>query len=504
MKDFFSGKRLLLLVGVFLISVLIRIPNLNRPLSKHHEFCTAVALQVMTVWEQEGISNVHFAPAMNYAGSSNKFINNNASTTGKLIDENGNYYYVSHPPLGYYLPYVVFNIFRVEPGVLSLQVFNLFIHFLSALLVSGIILTLAGLSSGSFRMALIGFTVYTFSTGPLWFNSNVYMSDTLVVFFFLLGIFLYSSWFSSRRMIFLYLHFIAVFLMTYTSWLGVFYAAGFSLYWLMKERSDYRILSISLLNWSAVFIAGALMIYQYSGIAGFENYFDQMIERYSERGSLASGSGFLSAKLHELLLLPFNYITAYFPFVLLISGWLIIRYFFKRKIRLQIGLKHMIWLSLAPVLLLHLVLLNYSGHDFTTLYGAPFIAVIVPFILDSFNFNGLLSNRLVNSIVIASVVVSVGLYYMINLPGERSWKGDLYAEQQTIGLTISQNSAKDEVVYLVKYPVHPQVVYYSQRNIIGTSSFEKARKLFRDSDDTKAVFFIYHGNQEVDTVHLKK
>ncbi|MFZ1659615.1 MAG: hypothetical protein WAT61_12375, partial [Flavobacteriales bacterium] len=54
----------LILLAVFLLSVLVRTPQLGRPLSKHHEFCTAVALVVMDVWWERGWAECTGCPAV--------------------------------------------------------------------------------------------------------------------------------------------------------------------------------------------------------------------------------------------------------------------------------------------------------------------------------------------------------------------------------------------------------------------------------------------------------
>ena len=87
-----SGKSFLILLLIFMISVVIRIPNIDRPLSKHHEFVTAISLRVIQIWHEDGGANYNYVPVMNYPGKANKNINNHASPTGGMLDKNGNYY----------------------------------------------------------------------------------------------------------------------------------------------------------------------------------------------------------------------------------------------------------------------------------------------------------------------------------------------------------------------------------------------------------------------------
>src|SRR5436189_51957 len=90
----FIKRTLPVLLAIFLLSVAVRLPQLNRPLSRHHEFCTAIALRVMQIWYDNGIEKYNYNPVMTYSNNADKFINNHANQTGKMVDSNGNFYYV--------------------------------------------------------------------------------------------------------------------------------------------------------------------------------------------------------------------------------------------------------------------------------------------------------------------------------------------------------------------------------------------------------------------------
>lgn len=237
-----------ILIIIFLVSVLVRLPNINHPLSKHHEFVTAISLRIVNIWEMEGASKYNFNPVMNYPGDANKHINKFASTTGKMMDNEGNYYYVSHPQFAYIFPYLVFKLFHVKGTVLAIEIFNLVINFISALFVYLIIGTLR--NKKSFEKTdwtgVLGFTVYLFSAGVLWFQCNTYMSDMLVHLFFITGVYLLLRMFINNETSGKYLILFAanLFLMIYTSWLGIFFAFCVFLYsiiYLRKKRFSRKL-----------------------------------------------------------------------------------------------------------------------------------------------------------------------------------------------------------------------------------------------------------------------
>lgn len=202
-----KSKTYLLLIGLFLISVLVRFPHLDRPLSKHHEFCTAVVLIPLENWAENGAATYHYSPSVSYEGTANHHIEN---LTAYPVEADGRFYYLSHPPFAYLLPYFCFKILGVHPTPLALQIFNLLFHLLSCLLLFQIVKMLISRPQplkGSFSVShpqplkgslptfamrvdsplgvggvgsLTTFLIYLFSPVALWFHGNAYMSDMFI------------------------------------------------------------------------------------------------------------------------------------------------------------------------------------------------------------------------------------------------------------------------------------------------------------------------------------
>jgi len=186
-------KPYLLLFGIFLISVLIRLPHLDRPLSKHHEFCTAITLIPLQNWADNGAATYHYSPSVTYEGAANHHIEN---LTAYPVEANGRFYYLSHPPFAYLLPYFTFSVLGIYPTPLALQIFNIFFHFISCLFIYKIVVLMrhyphplkgspptlhdsradSPLGAGGERGALAAFLIYLFAPAALWFHGNAYMS----------------------------------------------------------------------------------------------------------------------------------------------------------------------------------------------------------------------------------------------------------------------------------------------------------------------------------------
>lgn len=461
-----TGKysKVLLLLSIFLISVAIRIPNLNRPLSKHHEFVTAVSLRVLQIWDQGGASNYYFAPVMNYPGAANKFINNHASPSDEVVDVEGNYYYLSHPPFAYMLPHAVFWLTSIKPTVLSLQIFHLFINFLTALMIYGLARKLVSDNNDGRKVSLWAYVLYVFASAVLWFQSNTYMSDMLVHFFFVAGVYLYISkaFLSGNKGKLLFG--LNVFLMVYTSWLGVIFGAVIGIRHLFRKERNLALVGVSTL---AVVSALSLTVWQYAQINGVDALLDHLNQRLQVRGSssIESNDGFLYTKLVEIGTVLFNYAVNYFPLILFIVAGIV--FGLRTGLRnSEIG-KRFLWSSVIPVIVLHVSLLNYSGHDFTVLYLSVFLSISAALILIKIAPK----NHVIFGLILT--LFSIGGYFFINQPGEVSWKGDRYDTSRKIGLKIKNESEPNCKVYVLTKEVDPMSIVYAGRNVISVGSIEE-------------------------------
>ncbi|MDZ4844260.1 MAG: hypothetical protein SH857_01780 [Chitinophagales bacterium] len=477
------------------MSVLIRIPTLNRPLSKHHEFCTAVSLRVMQIWDAAGIATYNFNPVMTYPNAADKFINNYASGSGKMLDEQGNYYYVSHPPLAYYVPYFLFQLIGVRPDVLPIQLFNLLLHFISAVGVYLIVKQLIKNQNASWfdsahhdQTALAGFVLYLFSAATLWFQSNTYMSDMAVQPLFISGVLFALKYFQSGKRKHLILLSLFIFLMTYTTWLGVFFAAGVLLYGIVQMK---RIASPGLfigLILLCAFLAVSLTLFQYAQIAGWDAYREEVFGRFSERSGMQNGWRIFSLQWRNIFS---NYFTSYFPLLL------VVLFLLRTKEFRFDGFSKVIGVALMPVFLLHLVLPNYSGHDFVSLYGAVFLSIVAGIGSQYFLKKG-------KSFFIAAlslyVLISIGHYYYVNRPGSISQRGDRYADYKDRGIAIGQNSNSDEVIFLLHEKPTPEIIFYAGRNILRVANEEEARQHLQKSSASTGVLFKKIANNKVDVV----
>ncbi len=495
----FLKTTLPLLLLIFGISVLLRLPQLGRPLSKHHEFCTAVSLRVLDIWWEEGVGTHHFSPVMNYPGEANKFINNHAQTSGQMIDHRGNAYYVSHPPFAYLLPYSIFKITGVPPSVLGLQIIHLFIHFLSALFVyfTVCLLSFNRARNLPYLPAVVAFVVYVFNPAALWFQSNVYMADMLVQLPFVLGTYTALKLIIRQRFYsfkYLFFYCLLLFLMMYSSWLGYFFAAGMIIYALLHLHKHQGFKWLIFLSLLCTFLALRFTLVQYASVNGLNAIVNEAVSRYLVRGSLGDLQNgyfaFVKFYAYYLIKIMLNYISSYLPIYIAIL-WFALTASRQKKMKILFSENgyRFIWLSVLPVLLLHFVFLEYSGQDFTTLYAALFFSVLMGILYDKLRRSGITNQKKLNLIVIAGTFLMILQFTLINLPGNNSVKGFRYDTYREAGQRIAKISRADEVIFLLKGVAEPQLIYYAKRNIKEVESEEDARRFLEVRGIKRGVIF---------------
>ena len=108
-----SRRIWLALLAAFALSVLVRVPLINRPLSAHHEYCTAFTLIALTNWWNDGFATHHGVPSGGFVREDERLF------PAARYDRNERavgLYYFSHPPLAYDVPYALFSITAVAPS----------------------------------------------------------------------------------------------------------------------------------------------------------------------------------------------------------------------------------------------------------------------------------------------------------------------------------------------------------------------------------------------------
>lgn len=438
-----------LLAILWLVSVCIRIPFLNRPLSIHHEWMLAHLLITLQIWDEKGIPNSKYALIYTYPQDKT---NTHLDFIGGVKDKKGNFYYVSYPPLAFFAAYFFCKIFFLPIAPLSIQIFNLLWHFVCAYWLYKVIQILFQ----SDRYALWAYILYLFLPFNLWYHGNSYFVDIFVqglwigyVYFWLK---VYYEPHKSQNYIFLFL---LAFCMMYTEWIAVFVGistltAGVLLY--IKTRDLKHFLPVTIAG-AAMVLALSLTLYQYANIENFETLKNALQNKYEFR----SGKKELrepNTGLYWFMFL-YHYVKAYSPLLMfiLIAGFYLV---FKQKKEIFKAFNFfsvsILTLFLLPVLLHHGILFGFTYfHEFSVLKSSFMLIVAGLWLVRKLNIP--------QWILVGIVIMQISMYY-----GAFYRYTDAY---KTIGETIKKERKPEELVVLAiteDFWAVPQIMYYAQCN----------------------------------------
>ena len=486
----------LILFVLFSISVLIRLPHLNRPLSKHHEFNAALISIPMDIWEQTESKEHYYSPIMNFQNEGDRNINN---VTIEGIQKNGNFYYLSFPCLTYLLPYSVFNLFGIGHSPLALQCFNLLTHLICIILIFKIILFVTSSDSSplwkSKKVALLTAAIFTFSPTPLWFYGNGYTHHTLVQVFILWNILtILKMTFSTRpismvQWITLFTSLTLAILTTWTGHLLAFILFCYSI--LLWYRGNKIYIRISIVALTSVFVGSALTFWQYSSVVGADIYLGYLYDRFFDRSGLSMG--FITSTAHLIFAIGKWYIIGYLPILILIL--------FQLKIaRFQFSQKERTFLTIMLILTFshHFLLGEFTtAHNYSVLIDGVLIAGIASILMLRIIEKGKHS-KLMLFMVVFVIAGSIGQYYYINRVGQYGQNGDRYDAMKNIGETIKNNSSSEDVIFVQNLLDKPatQVMYYSKRNFHHVHNRDTVMQLMIKSNLKQGKLFVI-SDQEV-------
>lgn len=488
-----------LLVAFFGLSVWIRFVVLDRPLSDHHEWITAHSLITIETWYKYGIQNYWFNPVLNYPNSHDYWY---GCMQGSICDKSGNVYYVSYPPLGLWVPFIIFKVLFIYPSVLSLQIFNLVLHFVCAFILF-LVIRLISTPKERWVLLLSAFTAYfayLFSAETLWFHSNVYFIEIFAQLPFIsaICIILYGvrhNRFYEKR--FLFFTGLTIFLFCLTEWLGVLFAVSVAILCLMRIREYSKLLITTILSTSAALI---LTVSLYSQIHGFQTYFDTALKKYISRSGMAAdlaSDNSIRLSLDTVGFVKEHYTQGYGMQLTVLFILLLIALVIRKRIRTLFNRNELlfIYLSAVPVVLHHFLFFSFTVvHDFSVLKSAFLLAGLIGICL-SILLSYIQENKLFAGISVITVLwVIYGSATQTYFSTNRVPTG---AFNKFIGERIASTAQADSIIFLEGGFFDPRLIYYAKRNVHGATSIEDARSQMLLRHETQGQYYRGDGSMEV-------
>lgn len=414
----FFKKTLPFLLFVFGLSVIARWPQLNRVSAGHEEDATLNTLRVLKHWETNGAGALQYLPVVQTTTDQDKW-----QHQGGLRNASGNDVYIAHPPFSYYAPYLFFQLLHIEPSIVPLRGFNLLLHFVSGLFVY-LIVSLLSFKRGRSLLhipSFVAFTIYLFLPSTLWFQGNVYTADTAYMTLFIIGVYtilkmIIRAQYHNPKYLFFYT--LCLFLMIYTSWLGYFFGGGvlvYSLLHLQKNKKHLMLIGITLL---VIILTFRMIVWQYAQVAGYRALLQEWLSLYFTQGSVSDYQEGVFVFVFSYFLwmknIVYNYLIHYSPLYLagLYGLWIAVT---RKKLRIVFSENgfRFIWLSITPVVLMHLLLMAYSTHAFTALYAALFFSVLSGILYDKIRKSTALPTETIHKGVLVMLATQVILFHLI-------------------------------------------------------------------------------------------
>ena len=489
-----SVKDLLIVFILFMITIGIRLPNLNRPVSKHHEFNTAFFLIPMEIWNEEGVVRHGCIPPYNYSNENDKYIIDPIGI--EHGNKNGTYYYLSFPAFSYLAPYAFIQLFQLPVSPLSLQVFNLLLHFLLCIMLFRLLSTTVSRAG-----ACVGVVFYLFSPATLWFHGNGYTHHVLSQLLIVAVIYFFLGYIRQQRRILLFCFSVTLFFLFLTEWIGLFLAATIFFIALVKrkEGSAYR-MSIRALFITGI-LAASVLLFQYACFFGWKEYTGYLWNRFSHRSTLVNHSFGIVEQIGAWM--KWN-LVSYGTWMLLLLGLFLIA---MRKKGIagyrywESSRKQLFLLLLCPVVAYHVVFMEFtSSHDYSVLIDGLLWSFCLA-VLSSETDGYVRYRNILTALSCVAVFLSVAQYYMINRPGKYNQNGDPYTIYMDIGETVRKTALPDETVFMMGFDTlsvnknNPQIMYYAKRSIKSVDSKEEAYDFMRKFGREKGRLYILKNKQ---------
>ena len=476
---------------LFILSIFIRLPNLNRPVSKHYEFNSAVILINAVSWRQAGGGDhFHYTPVMNFQNAGDKYLPVNLG-----FDKNGNSIYLSFGPGWYIIPYFFYQWLHLPVIPIYLRILNLLFHLATVLLF--FLLLERIIPSGQPRKYFIissGCCFLIFVPGLLWFMGNGYVTTGIMLPFILSVLLVIIPMMQDSRKIRpgrLFLLGLLIMMLVYIDWYILFLSFLCSVIALIKLRHNKKYGWLIFVLLISVSSGMALIFFQFASHIGREAVIRYWLTRASERRMHVTDTAFFS-RLSYLLT---YFLTSFLPLIILLlitylrnlrksifSSWSQEEFFFVR-------------IFAASLIFYNLVLFDWSaGHEFTILPWSLLLCFVAARFLGAVN-----NQKMSRGLLVLFVVCSIGQYYFINRPGPVSRDGMPYASFKHLGESLKQ--IPPDYTICLNLEQNPMVEYYAGRNILRLHDSLSAKKALEEMGIKKAVW-VTQKNYQLENIQI--
>lgn len=470
---------LLLLGAAWLVCLALRLPQITRPLSKHHELNSAAVLICLHEWNTHG-GPKHFygTPIQFFLGSENRFPQP-ATPLGRIMESGG---YFSVGPGSYVMPWIAFQWLNTAPSSIAINLFNAALHAITLLILFFCIrriflqnVSLASDEQMANRKALICCLLYLSMPAGLWFHANAYNHEVAVIPFFTLSVYAAMGFLAGHRRVGSFiLLFSSIAAAVFCDWLGVFTALGISVYFLMVPQLPFTkrtavVLTVSL----AAALAAGSIFWSYSSYLSRSD----LIYFFTQTGARRTGIQNLSQglMLYTGFLLAGAGLTIIPPFV-----------FLARRLLQRKGMQGSLILVplVLPPLLHTIVFFSFSAeHDYSILKWMPALALVS---------GGLLTELRPSGWVMAGLfAIQFAIYAVVNPPGKLARDGEPYARWKQAGEGVRHMIQPNEYLLVADSAYRHQLAWYCRRNYLVVRNQAEAVRISKTNGIKQGLLLLW-------------
>lgn len=490
-KQFALKRPVLLVVLVFIISILFRLPQLTRPLSKHFELNTAFVLISTDVWQKEGFRLSHAAPVHTYRGEYNVPAGLYEGPFTQLVISGA---YLSFGPGSYWLPYFYFNTFHVSPSAAGIRIFNLLLQLISVILIYQLALAFCK----DKQVAITTGIIAIFCPVAMWFQGNAYCHEVAIIPMYLgMLLLLYHIWNAKQPGIARYAGFAALlYVAVLTDWLALF-LCFVVLCLQVKQKIQKGTLNrilIAIISLVPLLATGTIL-YIYNNVVGSTELMGFIKATFFHR----SVWGDVPSSATNNFLNIFIYLFAGYGFVIPVIAIAL----FNREVRTFLLRTHpvLIITAIAPVLH-YIVFYNFANeHDYAALKWIALFPLAAAYGIHTLWRTKPVTRQL---LILSCIFLNGFIYQWINFPGQTTRKAERYDWQETTGHAIIQNVAPDEYIFTNQQLTSSVLNWYAKRESILVTDSAEAQKMFHRLKGTKAAYIEMTGFTITHIVHLAK
>ena len=464
--------RHLIIIGALALCCLLHGPLLGRPMGASHEWLAAHTLNTHLVWRQVGLEASHFSLLNSFPTPADR-----AVSSDLLRDAAGNSYFVSFPPLAFLLAHAYFQVTSLPPTPGALRILGIIIQLVTSWLFYLIARrVMPERPEAVLTPALVAFLVCLFNPLASYVFCNNYFPVTLVQPFWLAAIYFLLIYLETRKVWSLGAFVGASFAACYTEWTADLFLFSVVLYALTQLRSSRPWRALAAGSVGVVMASNALVVWQNSRIAGLQNYFHALWNRYADRSGMFAGinPGLDYFSVGAYVSLVKHYLRGFGPVLLLAMALLAILFVAQGAVKGTFARNHprlaLTFLLLGlPVVLDHGLLFNHAVvHDYTALKAVAFISLLVGVLVGMLEAHfaelpgGAAARLRMYTLCLATVILCIPAFMVEYYRTPPAW------DDMRLGLSLKQTARPTDALLMLSSPFlieeNPIVAYYSGRD----------------------------------------